>query len=198
MVFIFPSSSIFYQVLRIYPLLFLWLQKGGLLIPAEMLLAAVLLFLTLLFLQSLCQSIRETLSESTSLDNELLKSKVLVSRRLWRDECYCFDANNFHFKGFLLILFICFRLPGKITLNWALELNHSCLAMPERDLCKYFQLKFLQGSVTISCLQPFMKANHRERCRRGEGNLFYFIILLHFSALFTMQNLLTNLLEGPE
>lgn len=50
-----------------------------------------------------------------------LKSSVLVSRRLWRDEHYCFDANNFHFK------------PGKITLNWVLKLNHNCLAMPERD-----------------------------------------------------------------
>lgn len=198
MIFIFPLASIFYQFLWIYPLLFFWLQKGGLLIPAKMLFAAVLLSLTLFFLQSLCQSIREILNESTSLVNEILKSKVLVSRRLWRDECYCFDANNFHFKSFLLILFIGFRLPGKITLDWAMELNHSCLAMPERDWCKHFQLEFLQGSVTISCLQPFMKANHRERCRRGGGNLFYFIILLHFSALFTMQNLLTNLLEGPE
>lgn len=158
MIFILPSSSIFYQVLCIYSLLFFWLQKGGLLIPAKTLFAAVLLFPTLLFLQSLYQSIREILSESTSSDNELLKSKVLVSRRLWRDECSCFGANNFHFKGFLLILFICFRLPGKIALNWVLDFNHSCLAVPER-----LMQTFSTWISTRLSLQPFMKANHRER-----------------------------------
>lgn len=122
-IFIFPSSSVFYQVLCIYPLFFFLTTKRRFADSSKNVVCCSVAFSNSAFSpeSGVSQLEKHWVNLQAQTMKHRLKSSVLVSRRLWRDEHYCFDANNFHFK------------PGKITLNWVLKLNHNCLAMPERD-----------------------------------------------------------------